>query len=108
MKRTGREPNSIQAGTYSAVRQYIKAVETAGTDATLPVAKKLHEMPVEDMFARHGKVQKDGSMVYDMHLFEVKAPAESKGEWDAYKQLATIPAEQAFLSDKESGCPSVQ
>ena len=108
MKRTGRMPNSIQAGTYSAVRQYLKAVEAAGSDATEPVAAKLHAMPVEDMFARHGSVQKDGSMVYDMHLFQVKAPSESKGEWDAYKQLATIPGDQAFLSDQESGCASAQ
>ena len=108
MDKTGRMPNMIHMGTYSSVLQYLKAVEKAGTDATEPVAKLLHEMPVQDIFAKNGKVLPNGRMVYDMYLFQVKKPSESKGEWDAYKQLAKIPGEEAFASVAESGCNVTQ
>ena len=108
MERTGRMPNMIQAGTYSSVLQYLKAVQAAGTDATEAVAKKIHEMPVDDLFAKGGKVLPNGRMVHDMYLFEVKKPSESKAPWDYYKQLATIKGDQAFATAKESGCPLTQ
>jgi branched-chain amino acid transport system substrate-binding protein len=105
--RTGRMPNMIQAGTYSAVLQYLKAIKEAGTDETEAVAKKLHELPVNDVFARNGKVGANGRMIYDMYLMEVKKPDESKAPWDYYKVLATIPGDQAYLKPEESGCPLV-
>jgi branched-chain amino acid transport system substrate-binding protein len=104
MEKTGRMPNMVHAGTYSAVTQYLKAVQAAGTDETEAVTKKLHEMPVEDFFAKKGKVLANGRMVHDMYLFEVKKPAESKGPWDYYKHLSTIPGDVAFASVQESGC----
>jgi len=102
--RTGRMPNMIQAGTYSAVLQYLKAIKEAGTDETEAVAKKLHEMPVNDVFARNGKVGANGRMIYDMYLMEVKKPDESKAPWDYYKVLATIPGDQAYRPLAESQC----
>jgi ABC-type branched-chain amino acid transport systems, periplasmic component len=108
MERTGRMPNMIHVGTYSSVLQYLKAIQKSGTDATEPVAKALHEMPVEDVFAKKGKVQPNGRMVYDMYLFQVKKPDESKSEWDMYKQLAKVPGDEAFLKASESGCPLTQ
>ncbi|MBO0662401.1 ABC transporter substrate-binding protein [Jiella sp. MQZ9-1] len=104
MERTGRMPNMIQAGTYSAVLQYLKAVKAAGTDETKAVAKQLHEMPVHDLFAKNGHVQANGRMVYDMYLFQVKKPDEMKGKWDYYNEVATVPGKDAFLSVKDSGC----
>jgi branched-chain amino acid transport system substrate-binding protein len=104
MEKTGRMPNMVHAGTYSAVTQYLKAVQAAGTDETEAVTKKLHEMPVEDFFAKKGKVLANGRMVHDMYLFEVKKPDESKGPWDYYKHLSTIPGDVAFASVQESGC----
>ncbi|MEH3062286.1 MAG: ABC transporter substrate-binding protein [Methylobacterium radiotolerans] len=105
MKRTGRMPNMIQAGTYSAVLSYLKAVKAAGTDETNAVNAKLKELPVDDVFAHGGIVQPNGRMVHDMYLFEVKKPAESKGPWDLYKLISTIPGKEAFASPAESGCP---
>ena len=96
MKRTGRMPNMIQAGTYSAVTQYQKAVKAAGTEATEAVAKGLHEMPVDDFFGKGGKVQPTGRMVHDMYLFEVKKPDESTKDWDYYKLISTIPGDEAY------------
>jgi branched-chain amino acid transport system substrate-binding protein len=104
MKRTGRMPSMIHAGTYSATLSYLKAVKAAGTKDSDAVAAKLKELPVDDAFAK-GKVLANGRMVHDMYLFEVKKPSESKKPWDYYKQLATVPGDKAFFSTKESGCP---
>ena len=75
-KRTGRMPNMIQAGTYSATLQYLKAVKAAGTKDTEAVARKLKELPVDDDFAQGGKVLENGRMVHDLYLFEVKKPSQ--------------------------------
>jgi branched-chain amino acid transport system substrate-binding protein len=104
MKRVGRMPNMIQAGTYSATLSYLKAVKAAGTKDSDAVASKLKELPVDDSFAQ-GKVQENGRMVHDLYLFEVKKPSESKMPFDYYKLLATVPGDKAFPSAKESGCP---
>jgi branched-chain amino acid transport system substrate-binding protein len=104
-KRTGRMPNMIQAGTYSATLQYLKAVKAAGTKDADAVAKKLKELPVDDAFTAHGHVQANGRMVTDLYLFEVKKPSESKRDWDYYKLLATVPGETAYLTAAASGCP---
>ncbi|MEH2511148.1 branched-chain amino acid transport system substrate-binding protein [Nitrobacteraceae bacterium AZCC 1564] len=104
-KRTGRMPNMIQAGTYSATLQYLKAVKAAGTKDSDAVAKKLKELPVNDDFAQGGKVLANGRMVHDLYLFEVKKPSESKKPWDYYKLISTVPGDKAFPSAKDSGCP---
>src|SRR6201994_4439521 len=104
MKRTGRMPSMIHAGTYSAVISYLKAVKAANSKDTEAVAKKLKELPVDDAFAQ-GKVLANGSMVHDMYLFEVKKPSESKKPFDYYKQLAVVPGDTAFFTAKDSGCP---
>src|SRR6201992_4067349 len=105
MQRTGRMPNMIQAGTYSATLQYLKAVKAAGSKESDAVVKKLKELPVDDVFAQGGKVLENGRMVHDLYLFEVKKPSESKKPWDYYKQLAVVPGDKAFPSAKDSGCP---
>jgi branched-chain amino acid transport system substrate-binding protein len=102
--RTQRMPNTIQVGTYSAVLQYLKAIDAAKTDETKAVAAKLHEMPVSDAFTKTGKVQANGRMAYDMYLFQVKTPAESTKPFDYFKEIATVPAADAYLSVEDSGC----
>ena len=104
-KRTGRMPNMIQAGTYSATSQYLKAVKAAGTKDADAVAKKLKELPVDDAFTSHGHVQANGRMVSDLYLFEVKKPSESKRDWDYYNLLATVPGDTAYPTAANSGCP---
>ena len=107
MEKTGKAPSMVQAGVYSAVKHYLKAVKEVGSDDADKVAAKIRELPVDDMFAK-GKVAANGRMMHDMFLAQVKTPAESKGAWDYYKIVKTIPAEQAFLDPKESGCPLVK
>ncbi len=104
----GRAPTSAQAGVYSSVGHYLKAVKAAGTVEPGAVMAKMRELPVNDMFAKNGKIREDGRMVHDMYLFEVKKPAESKGRWDYYKLLATVPGDQAFQPLSESRCPLVK
>ena len=106
IKRTGHMPSMIHAGTYSATLQYLKAVKAAGTKDSDAVAKKLKELPVDDVFAQGGgKVLENGRMVHDLYLFEVKKPSESKKPWDYYKQIAVVSGDKAFPSAKDSGCP---
>lgn len=98
----------VQAGVYSSVMHYLKAVEAAGTDAADAVMTKMHETPVHDMFAENGKIRADGRMVHDMYVVQVKAPQESKYPWDYYKILKTIPGDEAFRPLAESDCPLVK
>jgi branched-chain amino acid transport system substrate-binding protein len=105
IKRTGHMPSMIHAGTYSATLQYLKAVKAAGSKDSDAVAKKLKELPVDDVFAQGGKVLENGRMVHDLYLFEVKKPSESRKPWDYYKQIAVVPGDKAFPSAKDSGCP---
>ncbi|KCV81353.1 ABC-type branched-chain amino acid transport systems, periplasmic component [Actibacterium atlanticum] len=105
-EKTGKKPTGIQAGTYSAVRHYLKAIEATGSDDTDTVLAKMRELPVQDMFAKDGVLRSDGRMVHDMYLAEVKAPSDSDGEWDLLKIVRTIPGEEAFGPLSESTCPT--
>lgn len=106
--RTGAMPNMIHTGTYSAVTQYLKAIEKAGTDEGDAVSKALHEMPVKDIFTDNGVVAANGRMIHDMYLMEVKKPGESDVPWDYYNVLKTIPAKEAFMDPAKSGCDLVK
>ena len=108
MERVKRVPTSAQAGVYSSVTHYLKAVKAAGTTDAAAVMKVMKETPINDMFAKNGKIREDGRMVHDMYLFEVKKPSESKGRWDDYKLLATVPGNEAFQSLEASRCPLVK
>jgi branched-chain amino acid transport system substrate-binding protein len=105
--RTGRMPGMVQAGTYSAVLHYLRAMEAAGTVDGKAVADKIRELPVDDFFAK-GRVREDGRMMHDMYLVEVKTPSESKAKWDYYKVLRRIPAEEAAQPLSESKCSLVK
>jgi branched-chain amino acid transport system substrate-binding protein len=105
MERVKRPPTSAQAGVYSSVTHYLKAVKAAGTTDSAAVIKVMKETPINDMFAKGGKIREDGRMVHDMYLFEVKKPSESRGRWDDYKLLATVPGNEAFQSLEASRCP---
>ncbi|WP_420344499.1 ABC transporter substrate-binding protein [Paenirhodobacter sp.] len=107
-ERTGAMPNMVHAGTYSAVTSYLKAVQAAGTDETEAVSKKLHELPVDDVFSHNGKVAANGRMISDVYLMEVKKPAEITTPWDYYKVVATIPGAEAYTDPAKSGCPLVK
>jgi branched-chain amino acid transport system substrate-binding protein len=98
-------PNSNQAGVYSAVRSYLKAVEAAKTDDGEAVVKQLKSMPINDVFVKNGKIRQDGLHVHDMYLFQVKAPKDSKYPWDYYKQISVVPGDQAFQPLSASRCP---
>jgi branched-chain amino acid transport system substrate-binding protein len=97
-------PNMVQAGTYSSITHYLKAVQAAGTDETGAVMAKMKATPINDFFVKNGRIREDGRMIRDMYLFEVKSQAESRYPWDYYKLKATIPGEQAFLPAAKSVC----
>jgi len=105
----GNMPTMVQAGVYSAVVHYLKAVHELKSDADgAAVVAKMKSMPTDDKLFGKGSIRQDGRKIHDMYLFEVKKPEESKGAWDYYKLRATIPAEQAFRPLSEGECPLVK
>ncbi|MFE3835659.1 ABC transporter substrate-binding protein [Pseudogemmobacter sonorensis] len=97
-------PTDTQAGVYSAVLHYLRAVEAAGTDEAQAVMRMMKDTPVNDMFATNGVLREDGRMVHDIYLVRAKLPSESTGEWDLIELVKTIPGEEAFRPLSESGC----
>jgi branched-chain amino acid transport system substrate-binding protein len=106
-ERMNQMPTMIQAGVYSAVMHYLKAIEEAGTDEAQAVVEQMKATPINDFFAKDGHIREDGRMVHDMYLVRVKSPDESEGRWDYYEVLRTIPGDQAFQPLEDSRCPLV-
>jgi branched-chain amino acid transport system substrate-binding protein len=98
----------VQAGDYSSVMHYLKAVKAVNSDDAQKVMTQMKKTPVNDFFARNGQIRDDGRMVHDMYLFQVKKPADSTGPWDYYKLIATIPADEAFQPLSASRCPLIK
>ncbi len=107
-EKMGSMPTMAHAGVYSSVLHYLKAVDAAGSDDSEKTMAKMREIPVNDFFAKGGKIREDGRMVHEMYLMQVKAPEESKYPWDYFKLLKTIPADEAFRPLSESECPLVK
>jgi branched-chain amino acid transport system substrate-binding protein len=101
-------PSMVQAGVYSGVHHYLAAVKAAGTKDPAVVAKKMHEMKVNDMYNKDVTVRPDGRVLHNMYLVQVKKPEESKYKYDYYKVVTTSPGEQAFRPMSEGNCPLVK
>lgn len=100
----GSKPTMVHAGVYSSVLHLLKAVEAAGNKDTAALMDWMKANPSSDPVLGEGSVRADGRHMHDMYLFEVKSPAESTGEWDYYKLISTIAAEDAFLPLDAGGC----
>jgi branched-chain amino acid transport system substrate-binding protein len=103
-KRNGVMPTMTQAGTYGAVTHYLNAVKAAGTRDSDKVMAQMRATPINDFMTVNGKLRVDGRVVRDMHLYQVKTPAESKGDWDLYKVVGTTPGDMAFRPLAQSEC----
>jgi branched-chain amino acid transport system substrate-binding protein len=101
-------PTMAQAGDYSSMMHYLKAVKAVNSDDAQKVMAQMKKTPVNDFFAKNGRIRDDGRMVHDMYLFQVKRPSESFGPWDYYKLRATIPADEAFQPLSASRCPLIK
>jgi len=101
----GKMPSMVQTGVYSGTAHYLKAVAAAGSTDGTSVADKMRDLPIDDFMDKHTAIRKDGRVMRDFYLFEVKSPAESKGPWDYYKLVRTIPAAEAARTVAESECP---
>lgn len=105
--RHGAMPTMVHAGVYSAVSNYLKAIDETGTDDSDAVRKALGEMTLNDVFVKGGKIAPNGSMLHDMYLVEVKKPEEATEEWDLLKVVSKIPADQAYISMEDTTCALV-
>ena len=104
----GKYPSMDQAGVYAGILHYLKAVDAGKTDDGTKVTQKMKDLPTDDVLFGKGSIRKDGRKLHPAYLFEVKKPSESKGPYDYYKLLATIPADQAFRPLNEGDCPLVK
>jgi branched-chain amino acid transport system substrate-binding protein len=107
-EKMGKKPSMVQAGVYGAVYHYLKAVEAAGSKDAEAVVAKMKELPTDDVLFGKGEVRADGRKIHDMYLFRVKTPDQSKGPWDYYETVATIPAAEAFRPLDQGGCELVK
>ena len=105
---SGKYPSMDQAGVYAGILHYLKAIDAGKTDDGTKVAQKMKDLPTDDVLFGKGSIRKDGRKLHPAYLFEVKKPSESKGPYDYYKLLATIPADQAFRPLNEGDCPLVK
>lgn len=103
--KTNSMPGSLPAGTYSAVLNYLKAIQAAGTDDTAAVLKQLRSAEIDDAVIRNGRIREDGRLVHDMYVFQVKSPAESKVPYDYYKTVGIVNGDDAFQPIAKSRCP---
>jgi branched-chain amino acid transport system substrate-binding protein len=106
-KAGGKMPTMVQAGVYAGVLHYLKAVDALKDKDPAKVMAKMKEMGTDDPLFGKGTIRADGRKIHDAYLFEVKKPAESKGEWDLYKQVSKIPGDQAFRPLDQGGCSLV-
>jgi branched-chain amino acid transport system substrate-binding protein len=104
-ERNKKEPTMVQAGLYGSVKHYLEAVKAVGSTDTDKVMKAMQDAPINDFMTKNGKLRADGKVMRDMYLFEVKKPEESKGPWDYYKLIRTIPAAEVTRPAAESACP---
>ncbi|HEU4726310.1 MAG TPA: ABC transporter substrate-binding protein [Kofleriaceae bacterium] len=108
-KNKGKMPTMVQAGVYSSVKHYLKAIaELKNTKDGKAVVAKMEAIPAEDDLFGKGTIDPNGRKRHPMYVYEVKTPAESKADWDFYKLIREVPADQAFRAPADSGCPLVQ
>ncbi|MCK1661450.1 ABC transporter substrate-binding protein [Bradyrhizobium sp. 151] len=106
-KERNRMPIMLQAGLYSAITTYLKAVKETGTDEAKTVLNHMKTMAINDVFAKGGRIREDGRMVYDMYVLDVKKPAASNGEWDDLNVRETVSGADVYQPLSESKCPLV-
>jgi branched-chain amino acid transport system substrate-binding protein len=107
-ERNRKMPTMIQAGVYGSVTHYLKAVATSGSTDADVVMHAMRKSPINDMMTRDGLIREDGRVLREFYVFEVKAPAASKGPWDYYKLVRAVPAAEAAVPLGESQCELVK
>jgi branched-chain amino acid transport system substrate-binding protein len=101
-------PTMVQAGDYSSVMHYLKAVQAVGSKDSDKVMAKMRETPINDFMTKNGILRLDGRVIRDMYLYEVKKPSESTAPWDYFKLVKTVPGDQAYRPLDQGGCPLVK
>ena len=106
----GRHPTMNQAGVYASMLHWMKAIaalDKGKAHGGTEIVAQMKAMPTEDPLFGHGSIRADGRTIHDLYLFQVKSPTESKGPYDFYKLVDTVPGDQAFRPMADGGCPLV-
>ncbi len=107
-KFNGKMPTSAQAGVYSSAMHYLNAIKDAKTKDAPKVMEQMRATPINDPLFGKGEIRIDGRAIHPMYLLKVKKPSDSKGEWDLFEVVSTIPANEAFRPLKDGNCPLVK
>jgi branched-chain amino acid transport system substrate-binding protein len=104
--KNGAPPTMVQAGVYSGLIHYFKALDALGGNPHdgAKVVEKMKSIPTDDPLFGKGEIQPNGRAIHSAYLFEVKKPSESKAPWDFYKLVGTVPGDQAFTPLDKSTC----
>ncbi len=104
--KNGAPPTMVQAGVYAGLIHYFKALDALGGNPHdgIKVVEKMKSIPTDDPLFGKGEIEPNGRTIHSAYLFEVKKPSESKGPWDFYKLVGTVPGDQAFTPLSESKC----
>ena len=105
---TSMVPGLLHAANYCAANHWLKSVKAAGTTDADAVVAKMKATPVNDMYNKDVKIREDGRVMHVMHLWQVKAPSESKSAYDFCKEVATISPAEAWRPLSEGGCPLIK
>ena len=108
MEKKGAPPTYLQAGVYSAVSHYLKAIKAIGTDDADKVSEQMRKTKINDFMTKDGWIREDGRIMRDMYLERVKSPEQSRYPFDYFEILATIPANEAYRPLKDGGCPYIK
>ena len=108
MAKDGRRPTDVQAGVYASLLHYLKAVKKTDSTNADTVVAAMKDMATDDPLFGRGSVRKDGRVIHDTYVMRVKSPVESKGPWDYFNLVSTIPGAEAFRPEEQGGCPLVK
>jgi branched-chain amino acid transport system substrate-binding protein len=108
MAKDGRRPTDVQAGVYASLLHYLKAVKKTDSTNADTVVAAMKDMATDDPLFGRGSARKDGRVIHDTYVMRVKSPAESKGPWDYFNLVSTIPGSEAFRPEGQGGCPLVK
>ena len=105
-ERVKRYPTMLQAAVYSEITHYLKAMKAVGSTDADSVAKKMRELPINDLTTKNARMRGDGRVIRDMYVFRVKKPSESKYPWDYYSLIRRLPGEELMSPAPSPDCPS--
>jgi len=101
-------PNKNFANAYAGAFHYLKVAAAMGVTRAKAdgraMVQAMKDTPLDDTLFGPGTIRRDGQVMHDMLLLQVKTPAQSSGAWEYCRIVETIGAEQAVRPLAQGGC----